>query len=219
MTSARFGKTVRLLGKTASLALVAFVLGLMASFTPATAQGYQVRPGDTLKLEIVEDPTLDRSILVAPDGRISLPQAGTLKVSGMSVDAIGTAIAGKLAGSFTTAPTVTVSLQQLAERIPSSGVVAAPATTDIYVLGEANKLGKLALAPRTTLLQAFAEMGGFTKFAATKRIQLRRTDPKTGAPVIFSINYEAIEAGQTTDGNITLRDGDVIVVPQRRLFE
>jgi polysaccharide export outer membrane protein len=187
--------------------------------SPALAEGYQVRPGDILKLEIVEDPTLDRTLLVAPDGRISLPQAGTLKVSGLSVDAIGAAVAGKMAASFASPPTVSVSLQQLAQRVPGSGVAAAAATTDIYVLGEANKAGRLALAPRTTLLQAFAEMGGFTKFAATKRIQLRRTDPKTGAPVIFTLNYQAIEAGQSTDGNITLRAGDVIVVPQRRLFE
>jgi polysaccharide export outer membrane protein len=199
------------------LAVLALILGLAAFVSPAAAQGYKVRPGDILKLEIVEDPTLDRALLVAPDGRISLPQAGTLKVSGLSVDAIGTAIAGKLAASFTSPPTVSVSLQQLAERVPSSGAVAA--TTDIYILGEANKPGKLALAPRTTLLQAFAEMGGFTKFAATKRIQLRRTDAKTGAPIIFTVNYQAIEAGQTADGNITLRDGDVIMVPQRRLFE
>jgi len=210
MTSALFGNTAR-------LGLLALFLGLAGWLSPAMAQGYQVRPGDILKLEIVEDPSLDRTLLVAPDGRISLPQAGTLKVSGLSVDAIGTAIAGKLAASFATPPTVSVSLQQLAERVP--GTAGTPATTDIYVLGEANKLGKLALAPRTTLLQAFAEMGGFTKFAATKRIQLRRTDPKTGAPVIYNVDYDAIEAGQGSQGSITLRDGDVIVVPQRRLFE
>ena len=202
--------------------LLALFLGLLTVLSQAfpsqaLAEGYTVRPGDILRLEIVEDPTLNRDLLVAPDGRISLPQAGTLNVAGLSVDAIGTAIAGKLAASFTTQPTVTVSLQQLAQRV--AGAAAVPATTDIYVLGEANKLGKLALAPRTTLLQAFAEMGGFTKFAATKRIQLRRTDPKTGAPVIYTVNYQAIEAGQTSDGNLTLRDGDVIVVPQRRLFE
>ena len=197
--------------------LLALLFGLVAFLSPALADGYTVRPGDILKLEIVEDPTLNRDLLVAPDGRISLPQAGTLKVSGLSVEAIGAAIAGKLAASFTTAPTVTVSLQQVAARVP--GVAATAATTDIYVLGEANKSGKLALAPRTTLLQAFAEMGGFTKFAATKRIQLRRTDPKTGAPVIYTVDYQAIEAGQSIQGNMVLRDGDVIVVPQRHLFE
>jgi len=37
--------------------------------------------------------------------------------------------------------------------------------------------------------------------------------------VIYNVNYDAIEAGQGSQGSITLRDGDVIVVPQRRLFE
>ena len=71
----------------------------------------------------------------------------------------------------------------------------------------------MQLAPGTTVLQAFAEMGGFSKFAATKRIQLRR-----GATT-YKLNYDMIEAGTSTDGGTTLKDGDVIVVPQRKLFE
>lgn len=197
--------------------MVLGLLSIMSMLSPAVAEGYKIKPGDILTLEVLEDPSLNRTILVAPDGRISLPQAGTLNVAGLSVDAIGSAIAAKLAASFTTQPTVTVSLQQLAQRVP--GAAAVPATTDIYVLGEANKLGKLALAPRTTLLQAFAEMGGFTKFAATKRIQIRHTDAKTGAASTTKLNYDAIEAGTSSDGAMTLQAGDVIIVPQRHLFE
>ena len=210
MTMMRVFRTVRL--------VFGCALVLTAVATPAVADDYRVHAGDILKLEILEDPSLDRALLVAPDGRVSLPQAGSLKVSGLSVDAIAVAVAAQIAGNFAAAPTVSVSLQQLAAPAAPGGPVT-PATTDIYVLGEANKAGKLALAPRTTLLQAFAEMGGFTKFAATKRIQLRRTDAKTGAPVVFNLNYEAIEAGLTADGSLMPQDGDVIVIPQRRLFE
>jgi polysaccharide export outer membrane protein len=62
-------------------------------------------------------------------------------------------------------------------------------------------------------------MGGFSAFAATKRVQLRRTDPKTRREKVHTINYDAILAGQVQDATIRLRDGDVIVVPTRRLFE
>ena len=43
----------------------------------AQAQGYQIRAGDTLRIEVLEDSSLNRTVLVAPDGRISMPQAGT----------------------------------------------------------------------------------------------------------------------------------------------
>lgn len=205
--------------KSLFILMAALWLGLMSVMSPAVAQGYGVRPGDTLKVEVVEDPTLNRSVLIGPDGRISVPQAGTFKVAGHTVEMISETISGMLAANFAAKPTVIVSLERLADRVVSSAVAAAPATISVYVLGEAGKSGKLSLAPGTTVLQAFAEMGGFTKFAATKRILLRRTDAKTGAAATYLLNYPEIEAGTTTAGSTTLQAGDVILVPQRGLFE
>lgn len=198
--------------------LTGLFLGLGALTAPALAQGYSVKPGDVLKIEVLEDASLNRSVLVAPDGRISVPLGGTMMVAGQSVDAIGAAVAAQIATNFAAPPHVFVSLEQLAARVTGTGT-ASTATIDIYVMGEANKPGKLEVAPRTTLLQLFAQMGGFTKFAATKRIQLRRTDAKTGAETTYPLNYDAIEAGTSPAGATTLMEGDVIVVPQRRLFE
>lgn len=196
------------------MALVAgLLLGLVSAAAPALAQGYHVRPGDILKIEVLEDPSLNRSVLVAPDGRISMPMVGNLKVSGQSVDSVAAGLASKMAGNFAAPPNVSVSLERLAERVGGGAAAAAPATIDVYVMGQAAKAGRMQLAPGTTVLQAFAEMGGFSKFAATKRIQLRR-----GATT-YKLNYDMIEAGTSTDGGTTLKDGDVIVVPQRKLFE
>ncbi len=207
----------RLAGPFNGLILGVF-LALGVPLTPALAQGYAVKPGDVLKVEVLEDPSLDRTVLVAPDGRISVPQGGTLKVTGQTVDAIGAAIATQIAANFATPPNVFVSLQQLAARAAGTGTATA-ATINIYVMGEAAKPGLLAVAPRTTVLQLFAQMGGFSKFAATKRIQLRRTDAKTGVEKTYALNYDAIEAGSSAAGGTQLMEGDVIVVPQRRLFE
>ncbi|MBC7738289.1 MAG: polysaccharide biosynthesis/export family protein [Candidatus Saccharibacteria bacterium] len=198
--------------------LAAISFGLM-TVSPAMAQGYGVRPGDTLKIEVVEDPTLDRSVLVGPDGRTSVPQAGTFLVSGNRVETISETIATKLAANFASKPTVVVSLESLAVQVPASGGPVVAATISVYVLGEAAKSGRLALEPGTTVLQAFAEMGGFSKFAATQRVLLRRTDARTKVPATYLLNYPAILAGTTTAGDITLQSGDVILVPQRGLFE
>lgn len=192
----------------ANLMLLTLSLG-----SAALAEGYQVRPGDVLKIEVLEDPTLNRSVLVAPDGRIAMPMAGTLKASGLSVDSVAANIATAITPNFAGKPSVFVSLERLAERTGGGGVAAKAATIDIYVMGEAAKPGRYEISPGSTVLQLFAEMGGFGKFAATKRIQLRR-----GADT-FKLNYEQIEAGASNAGDTTLKDGDVIVIPQRKLFE
>lgn len=195
----------------------ALVLICLASVS--FAQGYGVRPGDSLRIEVLEDPSLNRTVLVAPDGRISIPSAGTLRVRGMTVEAIQRNLAQRLASNFASTPNVFVGLQNIAEpKVRASTGPAKPVTISVYVMGEANKPGKLEVEPGTTVLQMFSQMGGFTKFAAIKRIQLRRTDSRSKVEKITRLNYRAIEEG-ASGSNTTLEDGDVIVVPQRRLFE
>ena len=207
----------------AALARVLALPFLLAALTvPAIAQdgGYLIRPGDMLRVEALEDPGLNRSVLVSPDGRITLPLAGGVRASGKTVEAVQGELATRLAPNFATTPNIYVSIERIAERpVGGSGGVKAVPTIDIYVIGEGAKAGKLSVARGTTVLQFFAEMGGFSKFAATKRIQLRRTDPKTGVETSYTINYDAIENGSSRMGATVLMKGDVIVVPQRKLFE
>jgi polysaccharide biosynthesis/export protein len=204
------------------LALLLATLLTLPAFIPAGAlaqDGYRVRTGDVLSIEVVEDPGLNRRALVSPDGRIAMPLAGSVRAQGRTIEEIQADLAGRLASNFAATPTVFVGIESIAERRATGGpsTPAAAPTIDIYVLGEAAKPGRIAVAPGTTVLQLFAEIGGFSKFAATKRIQLRRTE--NGQETVYGINYRDIEAGQSQAGATVLRDGDVIVVPQRRLFE
>jgi polysaccharide export outer membrane protein len=195
--------------------LLAAALGLALLPAPLAAQdSYRLRAGDTLRVEVIEDPTLNRSVLVAPDGRITMPLAGGVQASGRTLEAVQEDLVRRLGPSFASTPNVYVALERQVERRATTGGAAAAAPgMAVFVMGEASKPGKLEVAPGTTLLQAFAQMGGFSKFAAVKRIQLRR-----GAE-ITTIDYRAVEAGTSTAGAIVLMPGDVIVVPQRKLFE
>ena len=204
---------------TAIAPFLAALLGLILSLQPAAAeQSYRIRPGDTLRLEVLEDPGLNRDVLVAPDGRISVPLAGPLAAAGQTVEGLQDQIAGAIASNFAASPTVLISVAQVASRQAAGGGAGAgtPSIT-VYVMGEANTPGQLQLERGTTVLQAFASMGGFTPFAATKRIQLRRN--VDGNEKIYAIDYTSIEAGKSQAGRTTLVDGDVIVIPQRKLFE
>jgi polysaccharide export outer membrane protein len=196
-----------------------FVLTLIAVIfaTVAVAQdGYRVRPGDTLAIEVLEDPQLNRSVLVTPGGTISFPFAGTVSATGRTTDQIASAIAGAIAPNFATSPNVFVSVQSVA---PSTGgTTSAAATINIYILGEVNTPGTREIERGTTFLQALAQSGGFTRFAATKRIQLRRYNPQTGQSTAAVFNFRALSQGEPFR-DFPLADGDIILVPERRLFE
>jgi polysaccharide export outer membrane protein len=211
----------------AACALAAMCLLIMATLTPhaaAAQQAYGLKAGDTLRVEVLDDPSMNRTVLIAPDGRISFPQAGTMRVAGTTVDAVQSELISRLTPSFAAPPTVFVSIERLAEKIIRPIVQAPPSAPipdpviSVFVVGEANKLGQLDVAPGTTAMQMFAVMGGFTKFAAIKRVQLRRTDA-SGVEQVFTLNYRDIQRGLVNTGQTQLADGDVIVVPQRRLFE
>ncbi len=201
--------------------VVGFLLALSAATGALAQSGYSIQPGDVIQIDVLEDASLNRSVLVLPDGSINFPLVGAVQAGGRTPEAVQAAITASIAPNFASPPTVFVSVRSLGVRaLPagSSGPAVAPGIS-IYILGEATSPGKKSVAPGTTLLQFLAEAGGVTKFAATKRIQLRRTDPKNGSEKVYTFNYRAIQAGEATPQTIVLAPGDVIVVPERRLFE
>ena len=63
--------------KTVLLAIAA----ILVSVTAAVAQDtYRIRAGDTLSVEVLEDPSLNRQLLVTPAGSISFPFTGAITV-------------------------------------------------------------------------------------------------------------------------------------------
>jgi polysaccharide export outer membrane protein len=197
--------------------LLVGALALLLLAVQAQAQsGYAIQRGDTLRIEVLEDPNLNRSVLVLPDGSISFPLAGSVAAAGRTVDDLSAALVGALSSNFAAPPTVFVSVGQLAERPAGTGGGSArPRVVGIFAMGEVAKPGRIDAERGVTLLQALAQAGGFTRFAATRRIELHRTDPATGKEQVYLFNYR----GGGISGSTPLQAGDVIVVPERRLFE
>ena len=204
--------------------MIRFIAAILAVFllvplttAPASAQdSYRIKPGDVVRVEVLEDSTLNRDAIVLPDGRISLPLAGSVTAGGRSIEQVRSEVISKLASNFATEPTVFVSLTQLGTPRATGG--SAVRKNTIYILGEVANPGAHEIESGTTMLQALAQVGGFSQFAATKRIQLRRTD-KSKKEQIYNVNYKEILAGKTSIGTTVMQSGDVIIVPQRRLFE
>jgi polysaccharide export outer membrane protein len=170
---------------------------------------YRIQPGDVLSVAVLEDPGLNQTLLVRPDGRISMPIAGTIAVEGLSPEEAQAVIRRNLARDFVQPPTVTVALQSASEETP--GLI------EVFVLGEVARPGPYEVEAPIELLQLLAVAGGPSPFAATRRIQLRRRG-ETGDAVVF-FDYQNVEDGLVPVDRLMLQDGDVVVVPQRRLFE
>ncbi|MEY3307530.1 MAG: hypothetical protein RLZZ413_1568 [Pseudomonadota bacterium] len=191
-------------------------LGLVLLSLPVQAQAqdsYNIQPGDVLRIEVLEDPSLNRDALVLPDGRVSLPLAGLIQAGGRSIDSVQADIAGRLAPNFAAAPSVFVGIAQLSQAAAlGAGGLAGADTISIFLMGEATSPGKIEVEPGSTILQALAQAGGVTNFAATKRLQLRR------AGKVYQLNYKALETGGSGFDS-AVAEGDVIFIPQRRLFE
>lgn len=180
--------------------------------TGANAQDpYRIKSGDTLQIEVLEDASLNRSVLVLPDGSISFPLVGNVQAAGQSVGQVRSALSTGLSSNFATSPNIFVSVGALAAPRARSSGSASPRTRDIFVTGEISNPGKLDVSPGTTILQAIAQAGGLTRFAAGKRIQLHRGD------AIYHYNFFSANDGIAS--STVLAPGDVLVIPQRRLFE
>jgi polysaccharide export outer membrane protein len=198
-----------------------FLALLCAFFSVSAAQAnYRIQPGDVLSVEVLQDGDLNRSVLVLPDGSINFPLAGTVRASGRTVSQVQRNLVTKLEPNFAAPPTVFVSVTQLAPKEdPVAPVKQEPETFPVYVTGEVNNSGRLDVEYGITILQAIAQAGGITRFAAERRIELRRPDPQTGYEVTYFYSYNRKASGKRISGGTMLLPGDVVVVPERRLFE
>lgn len=193
------------------LAALAAVLLPLTAAQAVAQQAYRIQAGDSLRIEVLEDASLNRDVLVTPDGRFSMPLAGVVNAAGRTIEQVEATVAERIRPGFAVEPTVFVALTGVSEVAPFQ-------TIFIHVIGQANNPGVLEVQAGSTVLQAFAAMGGFGRFAATSRVQLRRVD-NTGTERVFRINYREVERGAVGAAAIRLMDGDVIIVPERRLFE
>jgi len=189
----------------------AFLLMIVAKVLAA----YQLQPGDVLTISVWQDPKLDRQVVVAPDGRISFPLVGQIRAGGLTIDRLESALARRLQDNYKEKLNVTVGLlrQALESPEPEPEIVG----QDIFVTGEVKQSGRFNVTKPTTVLQAIALAGGLDIYAAKGRIVIQRK--LNGEDVLIPFNYRAAVNGRDPWSNIYLRDGDVVVVPERGLLK
>ncbi len=158
---------------------------------------YLLGPEDVLEVIVWKNEALTKTVLVRPDGKVSLPLLGDMQAAGLTTSQLRDAIRERLI-EYKETPEVSV-------------IVRGINSYAIYVLGEVTRPGKYRMKGDTTFLQAIAMSGGFTKFARLNKILLLRKEG--GYEARTRIRYKDVVSGKNPDGNVLLKRGDTIVVP------
>ena len=158
---------------------------------------YILGPEDIIEVLVWKEADLSKTVIIRPDGNISLPLIGDIRAAGLKTEDLKENIAKKLK-EFVDNPTVSVIVTEInSMRIFIQGEVAAP--------------GVYQLRNYTTVLQAISLAGGFNEWAKRKKIIIiREVD---GVRWRIPVDYEKIISGKDIDQNIILERGDTIIVP------
>ena len=193
--------------------ILIIVSSLLMSISLANAQA--LKAGDSLTISVLQDPKLDRTVVIEPSGQISFPLAGHFRAAGLTPQALENVLKDKLKSNYKDDNLdVTVAFAAAGKpEEPEDDL-----KPKVFITGEVARPGSYIVRQPTTLMQAIALAGGVGPYAAKRRIQVRRRMPG-GDETIFMFDYRAYEAGADLEGNIRLRAGDVIMVPERGLFD
>ena len=200
------------------LRLIACLFAVIWVSGIARADTYILKPGDRLEVTVWQEPKLNRVVVVAPDGRISFPLAGRIKAGGTTLDAVEASLKSRLAKQYTSDIDVTVAIAEIKEKPPRPPEPPEEKILPgIFVTGEVAKPGRYEYRSSINVLQALALAGGLGPFAAESRIKIRRKE--SGIENLYEFDYEAFTGGYDLSGNMLLQNGDVVIVPERGLFE
>lgn len=162
----------------------------------ASTGTYVIGASDVLTVTVWNQPTLSGSLLVRPDGMVSVPLLGDVQASGLTPEQLAEQIATKLK-KFVQDPNVSVLISQIHSKV-------------VYLMGEIDKRGPVDMTPGMTLLQAISSAGGLTYYANTKKMYILRNE--AGKHEKIPVHYkQALKGDSTLD--LSLRPGDTIVVP------
>ena len=159
----------------------------VAAPSPAVAHGYQLGPGDRLRITVYGETELTGEYDVAADGSLTFPLVGAVPAAQLTPDQLSTSIGERLREGFLREPQV------------SSAVIA---YRPFYILGEVSRPGTYPFAPNLDVMSAVAVAGGYTYRANRGRVFIRRAG-------------EADERPYSLRDRVDVRPGDTIRVGER----
>lgn len=162
--------------------------------TPAAVdpKTYKVGPEDVLGIQVWKEGELSGSVVVRPDGMITVPLVGELQVNNLTPREIEDRLKEQFA-KVVNNPVVTVVVQTVRSK-------------KYYIQGQVGRSGVFQLVVPITILEALTLAGGPTEFANKKNIVIMRGDKR------IKFNWNEVIKGKNLSQNIYVENGDFIIV-------
>lgn len=163
---------------------------------------YLVGEGDVLEIRVFEEDDLGRVVRIAPDGTITLPLIGKLKVAGLSTGQTNELITEALKKDYLVNPQVTVHIQEYRSQ-------------RVEVLGAVKTPGVVYLTGRADLIFLLAQAGGVTETAGRFLMLSRAGEVSSGKDLeLVPVDLKALLSEGKSELNVSVKGGDKIFVPQ-----
>jgi polysaccharide export outer membrane protein len=170
-----------------------------ASLPDPTASPYKVRPGDVVHVRVLRNENTTGTYTVRPDGFISMPLGGEIRISGLSTEEVRQRVVSRLKKFIEDAQEmISVSIDQV------RGI-------RYSVIGEVNRAGMFESQSYVTLLEALANAGGLTVYAQPEAVYVLRRTKKEQLRI--PVSYTQTVKDPSGNRNFYLLSGDVVVVP------
>ena len=188
------------------LGIAALVLasGIAGAQQDASRSGdYRLGPGDSIKVQVYQNPELSMDVRVSESGVVNYPLVGNLQLGGLTVTEAERAIAKGLRDKdILKAPQVTIN-------------VATVRGSQVAVLGQVQKPGRFPLETTTVRVsEVLAAAGGVAKDGEERVVV---TGTRNGKPFRKEVDVQALFAGQSAD-DITVQPGDTLFVGKAPTF-
>lgn len=165
---------------------------------PKVAPEYNLQPGDVMDVKFALNPELNESLVVRPDGRVSMPLAPEVMAGGRSVAAVQRELSDVYSRELKE-PRLSVILRSFVG-------------ARIYVAGEVPQPGELVSVGPITALQAIYRAGGHKNLANLENVvMIRKTDE---GPQYYILDLKKVLEGKDLAEDVQLTSYDVIYVPR-----
>jgi polysaccharide biosynthesis/export protein len=166
---------------------------------PLKVEPYTIQPGDELDVKFFYNPELNETVLVRPDGMITLQLVDDVKVAGLTPSAVDNLLTERYSKEL---------------RKPVLSVIVRTFTGQrVFVGGEVVQPGLITLAPGMNPVQAVFQAGGFRETAKPEAaILIRKGEGNKPIPVLLDLNQAMQGVG---DGAaFELLPDDIVYVPK-----
>src|SRR5216684_6002849 len=160
---------------------------------------YRMQPGDQRDISFYLSPEFDQDLTVRPDGNISMPVVGNVRVQGQTPGQLEKSL-DRLYSQELRDPKTTVRIDK------SPGQV-------VYVEGQVGKPGAVPLQPGMTAIQAIAASGGMTDAAGASKVFLVRRDA-CGNAHGQKLKLDKALNQKSQEEDLALAPSDIVVVPR-----